>query len=67
MTVFQDAFNNFCVSRNLGKKTINYDTYIGPFSQRDITVALDSRLHNDMMYDAQEFVVGLDVVVSLNN
>jgi len=67
MTVFQDAFNNFCVSRNLGKKTINYDTYIGPFSQRDLSVAVDSRLHNDMMYDAQEFVVGLDVVVSLNN
>lgn len=67
MTVFQDVFNNFCATRHLGKKNVNYDTYIGPFSQRDIIVRQDSRLYNDKMYDAQEFIVGLDVIIPNDN
>lgn len=59
---FIQMFNAHCTENNLGRFKFNPDFYAGPFSSRDITVAVESLSWGGKMYAKQPIILGLDIV-----
>ena len=66
LTIFQQHFNLFCSSKNLGKHKFHRDFYIGPFSSHDLVVEKTTRAYNGQTFTNKEFIFGIDIIEDPN-
>jgi hypothetical protein len=58
---FVAMFNQHCMRNNLTRTTFTPDFYAGPFSTRDITVEIGTRMWEGRHFTNQPFIMGLTV------
>ena len=61
LSLFQQHFNVFCASKNLGKHKFQRDFYHGPFSAHDLVVKKTTRVYNGQTCANKDIIFGVDV------